>query len=86
MLAWLGLAFSRNLENLDELLLVIISQTIPKGGVGHSWYPGLSSDTSSDELEAEATTESDVEAGDGADREQKKSKSKSRYGAKLNWT
>merc|ERR1719188_633073 len=49
-----------------------------RGGAGHSWYPGLSSDTSSDEAEAEATTESDVEAGDGADREQKKSKSKSR--------
>ena len=63
----------------------MLSQIIPQGGAGHSWYPGLSSDTSSDELEAEATTESDVEAGDGADREQKKSKSKSRERAKLNW-
>ena len=61
----------------------MISQTIPQGGAGHSWYPGLSSDTSSDE--ADATTESDVEAGDGADNEQKKSKSKSRERAKLNW-
>ena len=51
-----------------------------RGGAGHSWYPGQSSDTSS--CEAEVTTESegggsDVEAGDGK-KELKKSKSKSR--------